>query len=396
MDVTSIDQLAGETVRQEAFPVCREKVFFAHAGVTALPQCAAEAIIAYTRQSTVANQEFDGVLRRIDEVRRTCAELIGARPREIALLGPTSLGLSLFANGLPWREGDEVIGYLDDYPANVYPWKNLERLGVRLIYLQPERPGEITPDLVAAALTPRTRLVALASCHFLTGYRIDVNAIGRLVHDWGALFSLDAIQTLGAFETRVDHVDFLSADAHKWMLGPLAAGIVYVKEAHFELLRPSLLGAWNVRSPDFIAADGIEFEPTARRYEPGVLNCAGLFGMQASLRMLQVIGQDRISQRLLELKSLLVEGLQSRGYEIHGPPGGPFASSITTFSRPGAHLERLFQFLTQKGLSASLRHNRQRRAFLRFSPHFYNTPEEIRRVLAWIDEFDFEIAHGPA
>lgn len=396
MEIQSIEQLAEESFRQSAFPVCRSGVFFAHAGVTALPRCAAEAVIDYTRQSMTAHQEFGDVLRRIQGVRQVCADLIGAMAREIALLGPTSLGLSLFANGLSWREGDEIVGYLDDYPANVYPWMNLARLGVRFINLVPDRPGEITPDLVAAALTSRTRLVALASCHFLTGYRIDVDAIGRVIHEHGALFSLDAIQTLGAFETRIDHVDFLSADAHKWMLGPLAAGIVYVKETHFERLRPTLLGAWNVRSPNFIAADGIEFEPTARRYEPGVLNCGGLFGMEASLRMLTGLGMERVSQRLRHLKHHLVQGLQSRGYSIHGPVDGPRASAITTFSRPQTDLPALFQFLSGKGVTASLRHNRQQQAFLRFSPHFYNTEAECDQVLAWMDQFEAENGATPA
>lgn len=396
MNLTSLDQIADESLRREEFPVCRKGIFFAHAGVTALPRCAAAAVIEYTRQATEAGQEFGGVLRRINEVRQTCAEFIGAQAREIALLGPTSLGLSLFANGLTWQPGDEIVGYLDDYPANVYPWKNLERLGVRFVPLQPERPGEITPDVVSAALTPRTRLVALASCHFLTGYRIDVDAIGQLVHAHGALFSLDAIQTIGAFPTRVDHVDFLSADAHKWMLGPLAAGIVYVNERHFERLRPTLLGSWNVRSPNFIAAETIEFEPTARRYEPGVLNCAGLFGMGASLCLLQSLGQERVSERLLLLKAHLVDGLRQRGYVIHGPAEGPRASSITTFSRPDTDLEALFQFFTRKGVSASLRHDRQRRAFVRFSPHFYNNLEECSQVLGWLDEFDAENGYCPA
>ena len=128
-------------------------------------------------------------------------------------------------------------------------------------YLEPERPGEITPEVVAAALTPRTRLVALATCHFFTGYRIDAEAIGALLHERDVLFSLDAIQTLGAFPLDVAraHVDCLSADAHKWMLGPLAIGIVYVKRERFELLRPTLLGAWNAVSPNFNALDEIRF-----------------------------------------------------------------------------------------------------------------------------------------
>ncbi|MEM0970744.1 MAG: aminotransferase class V-fold PLP-dependent enzyme, partial [Verrucomicrobiota bacterium] len=326
--------LTEESYRQREFPVTESTLFFGHAGVTALPRCVADAVCDYTQACSRSDQEFDGVLRRIEDVRATCAELIGARPGEIALLGPTSLGLSLFANGLSWNPGDEVLCYRDDYPANVYPWKNLERQGVVIRYVEPEVPGAITPELVEASLSPKTRLVALASCHFLSGQRIDVDAIGKLVHEHGALFSLDAIQTLGAFETKVDHVDFLSADSHKWLLGPLAAGIVYVAEEHFERLRPTLIGAWNVRSPQYVAQETIEFEPSARRYEPGVLNCAGIFGMQAAITMILNLGLPTISERLLHLRKYLGEGLTSRGFSVWEPKDRHLRSGITTVSGP--------------------------------------------------------------
>ena len=140
-----------EAVRRREFPVCAGKVFLAHAGVTALPRGVAEAVCAHTLRSAEMPQEFAEVLRDVKEARRVCAGFIGGDAQEVALLGPTSLGLSLFANGLPWQEGDEVLCYRDDYPANVYPWLEQRRRGVRVRYLEPERPGEITPELVEAA-----------------------------------------------------------------------------------------------------------------------------------------------------------------------------------------------------------------------------------------------------
>ncbi|MHA3773493.1 aminotransferase class V-fold PLP-dependent enzyme [Verrucomicrobiota bacterium sgz303538] len=370
-----------EAQRRELFPVCRQKVFFAHAGVTVLPKCVADAVCDYTRRSSENHQEFGDVLRDIKSTRRLCAELIGGQPDEIALLGPTSLGLSLFANGLPWQEGDEVLCYHGDYPANVYPWLELRRRGVVVRYLEPAAPGAITPELVEAALTPKTRLVALASAHFFTGTRIDVDAIGRLLHSRGILFSVDAIQTLGAFPLSVEHVDFLSADAHKWMLGPLAIGIVYVKKRCFELLRPTLLGAWNVVSPNFIAQDEVTFVPTAQRYEPGVLNTAGIYGMRAALELITGIGIETVAARLLELKAYLINHLDQLGFQVLGPREGPTASSTTTFRHPNASSTKLFEALEKADVVASLRHDREGRDYLRFSPHFYNTEAEVDRAV---------------
>ena len=371
-----------ESERQRLFPVCKTKIFLGHAAVTALPACVADAMCAHVRQSCEMPQEFGDVLRDIKSARRVCAEFIGADTDEIALLGPTSLGLSLFANGLPWQPGDEVVCYAGDYPANVYPWIDLRRRGVVVKLLQPAQPGEITPDIVAAALTPKTKLVALASCHFFSGYRIDVDAIGKLLHSRGVLFSLDAIQTLGAFPLSVEHVDFLSADAHKWMLGPVAIGIVYVKKNHFDLCRPTLLGAWNVVSPNFQAQDEVRFVPTAQRYEPGVLNIAGIYGMKAALEMFLRHGTQRIAERILERTAHLAAGLRARGYELHSPTSGASASGITTFRDEKRSMSELHAKLDQAGIVSSLRHDREGREYLRFSPHFYNTEAELDTALS--------------
>jgi cysteine desulfurase/selenocysteine lyase len=375
---------ASEAERLTEFPVARDSIFLAHAGVTILPKRVARTMQDYLSEACNRMQEFPEAWKATHETRAIAAEMIGARASEISLLGPTSLGLSLVANGLPWQPGDEVVCYQDDYPANVYPWTDLARLGVIVRLLKPETPGAITPELVESALSPRTRLVALASCHFLTGYRILIDDIGRMLRSRGVLFCLDAIQTLGAFETRVDHVDFLSADSHKWMLGPMAAGIVYVREEVQEQLRPTLLGSWNVRSPNFIAQPDIVFERGGRRYEPGVLNVAGILGMKAGLELLLEKGIPEVSTQLLRLKSRLIRGLEPLGFRFIGPGEGPNASGITTAFREegsGPPVERVFEHLVAQKISPSLRHDRAGRAHLRFSPHFYNTEGEMDRVI---------------
>jgi len=165
-----------------------------------------------------------------------------------------------------------VIFYPEDYPANVYPWQNLEATrGVRIVPLKPARVGEITPELVLAAVTSKTKLVALASCHFLTGYRLDYRAIGEELHKRGVLFCMDGIQSVGATAVDVAYVDFLSADSHKWMLGPSGAGIFYVKKGTLQPPSPRAGGFVDIHSPNFIAQPEIKFESTARRYEPGSL-----------------------------------------------------------------------------------------------------------------------------
>ena len=385
MDLSAL--LRDESLRQHEFPVCAQKTFLAHAAVCPVPRVATDAIIAQAQGATTSGpDDYVTALRQIKAARETCARFLDGSPDEVALLGPTSLGLSLFAGGLDWQSGDEVVYYADDYPANVYPWTDLVRRGVVPVAVRPERPGEITPAVVEAALTPRTRLVALASAYFVTGYRIDVDAIGQMLHARGILFSLDAIQTLGAMPVSVRHVDFLAADAHKWMLGPLAAGIVYVKKEHFAKLRPILLGASNVKSPDFISQPEIIFTDTAARYEPGVLNLGPILGMAASLEMLSSVGKETVAARISTLVSRLATALRLLGFLPAGPTEGPNAGGILAVTHPTADLSRIFQTLQEQRITASLRHDAQRRAYLRWSPHFYNTEEEIDRAVAVVRE----------
>lgn len=374
--------LADEALRHRLFPVTAQRVFLAHAGVAPLPGPTVEALKREADRAAVV-QEGSDYLIEIEGIRRVAARLINAGSDEIALLGPTSLGLNLVANGLAWKPDDEVIFYPDDYPANVYCWQALAERGVRVIPLQPERTGEITPELVLKALTPRTRLVALASCHFLSGFRLDYEGIAEELNQRGVLFCLDAIQSLGATTVDVRHIDFLAADSHKWMLGPLGAGIFYVKRRNFDLLRPALLGAWNIQSPGYVAQPKIAFEDSARRYEPGALNMLALQGMKASLEMILALGVKQIEARLLDLRTYAEDKFLSAGFKVLG-----FAnrrsqkSGIITIAMPSqAKGVAQAKKLRENHVDISLRESRSGTSCLRLSPHFYNTEAEIDEVI---------------
>jgi len=160
-----------------------------------------------------------------------------------------------------------------------------------------------------------------------------------------------------------------------------------VAEEHFEKLRPTLHGAWNVKSPNFITQHEIDYEPGARRYEPGVLNCGPLFGMQAAIDLLLDVGIDSVASRLLQQKAYLLKGLHERGFTSVGPIDGSNATGITTVVDTGNpdRLMPLYKNMLAAGVVASCRHDRENVPHLRFSPHFYNTMAEFDRVFATID-----------
>jgi cysteine desulfurase / selenocysteine lyase len=373
--------LTNEELRRHEFPVVRDKIFLGHAGVCPLPRRVADAVSECARQGTLGDQEAF-MLHRLDDARKLAARLLNCQPDEIALVGPTSLGLSLVASGLNFRKGDNIVIYHDDYPSNVYPWMALAQKGVQVRLLNTRGLGVIRPVDVMGQVDENTRLVALASCHFISGYRLEFSAIGKFLRERGILFCLDAIQTLGAFPTTVEQVDFLAADAHKWLLGPCGAGILYVRRDLQEKLNPPVYGWHNVRNPNFVAQEQIVFRSGAVKYEAGTQNLLGLVGLIAALELALEVGVDNIATELLRKRELLMPALQKKGFTVlNADTKTENASGIVAFFQPGKDLTALNQKLSDAGIVASLRTDRKGQNYIRFSPHFYNTDAELQRVL---------------
>lgn len=379
---------SNEELRRHEFPVAAEKVFLGHAGVCPLPRRVSERMQDYARAGTLGDQEDSFSGGRIQRVRQLAAQLLNAQMDEIALVGPTSLALSFVASGLPFRKGDNVLIYHDDYPANVYPWMALAERGVKVRLLNTRELGRIRAIDVQGQVDENTRLVALASCHFISGFRIDVPAIGAWLRERGILFCVDGIQTLGAFPTTVEQVDFLAADAHKWLLGPCAAGVLFVRKTLQDRLRPNVFGWHNVRCPNFVAQETISHPPDARRYEPGSANLIGLAGLEAALELILEVGVTNIAADLLTKRAFLVPRLRAKGFSVLQAEAAPEnASGIVTFSKPGVDLPALNQKLLDSGILTSLRADRAGQRYVRVSPHFYNTEAELGRVLEALDAF---------
>lgn len=380
--MTIAEVLANEALRHEEFPVTRDQIYLAHAGDCPLPQRVARAIAQYAQTATTGDQEaliFPGAL---SAGRKLAARLLNCQEEEVAFVGPTSLGLSYVASGLRFRRGDNILVYHDDYPSNVYPWMALAGQGVEVRLLNTRGLGVIRPRDVLGQVDESTRLVALASCHFVSGFRLEHAVIGQQLRQRNILFCLDAIQTLGAFPTTVESVDFLAADAHKWLLGPCGAGVLYVRRELQELLNPPIYGWHNVRCPDFVAQENIVHRSGAKKFEAGSQNLLGLVGLMAGLELILELGVENIATELLRKRAWLVPALQAKGYTVLNAEAAPENSSgIITCTHPQTDLPALHQKLSGANIITSLRADRSGRRYLRFSPHFYNSDAELRRVL---------------
>lgn len=380
--MTIAEILADEALRRQEFPVAREKVFLAHAGVCSLPQRVTQAITAYAQQATTGDQETLILPAALNEGRKLAARLLNCQEDEVAIVGPTSMGLSLVASGLKFRKGDNVLVYHDDYPSNVYPWMALAEQGVEVRLLNTRALGLIRPKDVIGQVDENTRLVALASCHFVSGFRLDHVAIGRFLREHKILFCLDGIQTLGAFPTTVEHVDFLAADGHKWLLGPCGAGLLYVRRELQEKLNPPIYGWHNVRCPNFVAQEQIVHRSGSKKFEAGTQNLLGLVGLIKAMELALEFGVDNVARELLRKRSWLVPALQAKGYTVlHADAAPENSSAIVSFFKPGQDLSPLHEKLTAANVITSLRADRAGQRYLRLSPHFYNTDVELQRAL---------------
>ncbi|MGZ4809714.1 MAG: aminotransferase class V-fold PLP-dependent enzyme [Thermoanaerobaculia bacterium] len=365
---------------RELFPVTRNLIYMNHAAVGPLSVRAAAAMDAFVRdQRDFGALHWRQWYAEYDLLRAAAARLIGASdPREIAIIKNTSEGLSFVAEGIRWREGDNVITTDLEFPSNAVPWKRLARRGVECRVLR-SSDGAFTAEDVARLTDDRTRVVTVSSVAFHNGFAADLDAIGALCADRGILFCVDAIQSVGVLPTDVrrSKISFLAADGHKWMCGSEGAGIFYVAAEHRDKLEVLESGWTNIERRGRFIECAIDLLPDARRYEAGSLNTNGIFGLRAAIELLLEIGIEEIAAESIRIATRLADGLESIGWRLGAPR--PVRSAIVGAAPPGVEgreLLRLHGLLEKERIVCA-----PREGMLRFSPHFYNSDEEVERVV---------------
>jgi selenocysteine lyase/cysteine desulfurase len=363
---------------RDEMPVTRRWAYFDHAAVAPIPSPAQQAIVRWT-DDVVANGELDEPtwLRRVEEVRRSFGKLLNADPHDLAFIKNTSEGIGFVAEGYPWQTGDNVITASEEYPSNVYPWMNLASRGVEVRFV-PSRGPRILVDDVRECMDGRTRIVSLSFVEFSSGFRNDLDAVGSLCRERGVHFFVDAIQGLGVLPLDVQRtpIDFLSADGHKWLLGPQGAGIFYVRRELVDFLHATSVG-WSsvVNYHDFSKID-FRLKPHTGRWENGTLNFAGILGLGASLQLLLDVGIQAVEARLIELTDYLCDRARATGIEVFSSRNPGERSGIVSLLVPGRDLQQLKRRCRDAGIVVNHRAGR-----LRISPHCYNTTGEIDRMI---------------
>lgn len=364
------------------FPVLNEVHFFNHGGVSPLPARSVEAMRAmmddFMRFGTLHYSQW---IRRLSSLRTTAATLLGCSTNEIAFVKNTTEGLMLVAEGLEWSEGDNIVTCEHEFPANVYPWQSLKRRGVEL-RIVPERDCAFEIEDFERAIDERTRLLTVSAVQFSTGFRMPLEELGQLCRERGALFCVDAIQALGVTPFDLDrwNVDFLSADGHKWLLGPEGFGLFYCRRERLETISNCVLGWIGVEDPTDYDRTDQDHAKAARRFEEGSHNLLGAHGLAASIDLLMEVGIEEVERRILALTRYLLDGLKQRGCEVFTPDDDRRRLGIVAFRHPTQPSGPLFKRLTERNIIGA-----HRRGWIRISPHFYNGKEQIDALLAALD-----------
>ena len=362
-----------QALRQD-FPVTKNKIYLNHASHSPLSKPVKDAMQKHIEEYSEYGDAMD-----LDNGKSSFARLINATKDEIAMVENTSTGMNIIANMLDYPSGSNIVTTDLEYPSVVYPWKR-KKLGVTIRYVK-NVAGKILLEDLEKAVDDKTVAVALSHVEYMNGFRFDLKAVSEIAHKHGAYLAVDAIQSLGAFPVDVKHdnVDFLTASCYKWMLGPPGVGYLYVRKELVEKFEPPFIG-WASAKPEvfdtvgFWEIQNLYLSETASRFEIGSPSYVSISGAKAALHLLLDVGVENIEKRILKLTDHLIVELAGRGIKFQTPLEPECRSGIVNFLID--HPQERTDELAKKNIVVSARAHG-----IRVSPHFYNSEEEIDKLV---------------
>src|SRR6185312_1846852 len=373
-----------QELRHNFFPITRQHVYLNHASTGPLPSPVAHTLHEYIDDTS----RFGGInAQRWQEhqldTHRRLASLLNVRPDQIALTSSTGDGLMHIAQGLDWQDGDTIVTAEGEFPSNIYPWLNLQELGVK-VHITPTHNHRLIADDVCASIDEHVRLVSLSLVEFSTGLRNDIATIAAFCHQRGIVCGIDAIQAMGVLniDAQALGVDYIAAAAHKWLLGPHTTGILYISDDLLTRLQVRRRSWLSVEEPfDFFNYQQ-PLKEGAVRFEHSSSNSLPIVGLGASLSVFECLegGMQNVEARVLGITDYAIAGLERLGYPVISPQGQGERSGIVCFTPHPDRLDLTAQAITDLLAERNI-FVAARGSAIRVSPHFYNTLEEIDTLL---------------
>lgn len=371
-------------LRETEFPwaAAGESIYLNTASTGPLPRRTVDAVARFTEMRAAPHRMTHEIqFGTLERSRELVAKLIHARPTEIALATNTSFGINVAAGSLPLGQGDVVLGFETEFPANVYPWMAGAKQRGYEFRLLPALKGIPSQDaLLEAMRAPGVKAVAISWVEFASGYRFDLEAVGAECRKRNIFFVVDAIQGLGpaTLDVHRANIDILACGAQKWLLSSWGTGFTYVREELIKSLEPGFVSWMGVRGSDDFSTL-VDYDMTwrddARRFEFITLPFQEFAGLNASLELFFELGPSEIEAQTRSATDRIVEWAGERDVDVVTPrdPGHRAGIVALRFSDSAARSERL----NAAGVVHSLREGA-----IRLAPYFFNTPDEIERALA--------------
>ena len=362
------------------FPAATHYTYLNSAAVSPIPTTAIEAINRQLNDvATHGSSHYQEWVDTKDRCRTLVGTMLNVRPDQVAFLRNTSDGFATIANGISWQPEDNIVSFANEFPANFYPWRRIrDDFGVEL-RLASEHNGRIDLDELIGLIDSNTRVVAISAVQYASGFKADLERIGRSARAVDALFCVDIIQGFGAcaFDLPAQFVDAACGASHKWLCAPEGCGILYLSDRARERIKPTLVGWISVETPWDFADREQPFKSTALAWETGT-GCSSLFyGLEQSLQLLFETGIENIERHLNGLTNHLCDSLGGKDYEIVSSRlPGETSQIVCIKHRNGIPANQIAAQLETAKIIVSPRGDR-----LRIAPHFYNNLEDIERLI---------------
>ena len=363
---------------RQYFPYLKNgKIYMNHAAVSPLSTMVLDSINDFlVERSDTKIENYETVIEKTGQAKHKLSTMLNTHPDRIAFVDNTSNGLNILAQGITWKPGDRVILNDIEFPSNVYPFLNLKSQGVEIDFVK-SRNGIVSAEDVIDMIRPTTRLVSISQVQFLTGYRVDLRKIGEICRKKNIIFCVDGIQGIGAFPLDVveEKIDFLACGTQKWLMGLQGLAFIYISEELQDQITPKYVGWTSVEDSWNLLHYDLKLKKAADSFQTGTTSAIGVCALNASLDLFNLYGFENVTRDILSNTKYFINKLDSIGLSpIMLGIEQLYLSGIVSFTCSDA--KAYFEKLTAANVQCALREG-----IVRLSPHYYNTHEEIDRVI---------------
>ena len=354
-----------------------DQIYFNHAALGPWSTLVLGRIKEYMGERSGLNvMNFESFVKWNFSAREKLAKLLGTSTTRLSWVDNVSNGLNILAQGLDWKTGDRIILNDVEFPSNVYPFMNLKKQGVEIDFAK-SRNGIVDIEDLEKLITPKTKLLSISMVQFLSGYKADIDSIGELCKRKEIIFCVDAIQAVGTvqIDLKKSNIDFLTGGTQKWLMSSQGLSYFYLTEELQNRIEQKNVGWISVEDPWNLLNYDLTLRSNADRYQTGTLNALGIAIFDTALNMFDQFKNDHYELKILENTHYFFSKLLEIGIEpLLKNISNSHLAGIVTFKHERS--KEVFSELEKREIYGAVREG-----MIRFSPHFYNTKNEIDRVV---------------